>query len=210
MSIRFYDEALVEKIRSWTKDSDLTILKPNEVTRLLQEVADKVNDRPIQLPLIALSRDTTVTLDATNKKPLSREGLTFEANQELGKHLAAIPIQIGYQLDIYTRYYEEGDEYLRNFIFNFVNHPNVSIEIPYNNSKISQTTHITLLSSVEDTSDIAQRLIPGQFTRWTLKLILDNAYLFSIPFKKTWKISDSDTDINYKLKQEKTYIKENI
>lgn len=210
MSIRFYDEALVEKIKSWIKDSDLTILKPNEVTRLLQEVADKANDKPIQLPLIALSRDTTVTLDATNKKPLSREGLTLEANQELGKHLAAIPIQVGYQLDIYTRYYEEGDEYLRNFIFNFINHPNVSIEIPYNSSKISQTTHITLLSSVEDTSDISQRLVPGQFTRWTLKLVLDNAYLFSIPFKKTWKISDSDTDINYKLKQEKTYIKENI
>ena len=43
MAIRFYDKALSAKIESWIKDPNMTILKPDEVTRLLQIQADKIN-----------------------------------------------------------------------------------------------------------------------------------------------------------------------
>ena len=35
---------------------------------------------------------------------------------------------------------------------------------------------------VEDTSGIQERLFSGQFTRWTLRLDIDGAYLYSIPY----------------------------
>ena len=55
MAVRFYDSALVEKIKKWTRDPNLQILKPDETTRLLQITADKNNDKPVKLPIIAIS-----------------------------------------------------------------------------------------------------------------------------------------------------------
>ena len=40
MAIRYYDEALTEKIKSWVKDPDMRVLSPNDSTRLFQMKAD--------------------------------------------------------------------------------------------------------------------------------------------------------------------------
>lgn len=194
MAIRFYDKALSAKIESWIKDPNMTILKPDEVTRLLQIQADKNNDKPIQLPLIALSRDPNVTILSTNKQPLSFDGKSFHSTYNSTKELDAIPIEIHYQLDVYTRHYEEADEYLRNFIFNFINYPKLRVDIPYNNSNVYTFANIRLDPGAADTSDIPQRLVPGQFTRWTLRLTIIDAYLFSIPVKVNVHM-DTDNDI---------------
>jgi hypothetical protein len=86
---------------------------------------------------------------------------------------------------IYTKTFIEGDEYLRNFIFNFVNHSRMAITIPYNNINFKHTANVRINSTVTDTSDIPQRLFPGQFTRWTIKLNVDDCYLFSVPINTT-------------------------
>ena len=57
MAIRFYDDALTDKIKKWVKDPNMKILKPSESTRLFQLRADHSNDEPLTLPLIAISRD---------------------------------------------------------------------------------------------------------------------------------------------------------
>lgn len=190
MAIRLYDEALYSKIQMWVKDPNMRIIRPNEVTRLFQMRADLTNDKPLKLPLIALSRETDIQLLSANKKPLTFDGMMKEANEEKTLQINAIPIQIGYQLDIYTRHYEEGDEYLRNFIFNFVNYPKLSITLPYNDANIEHNANITLIKTVEDNSDIAQRLFPDQFTRWTIKLLIEDAYLFSIPYVTNVKVDE--------------------
>lgn len=195
MAIRYYDKALVEKITKWVKDPNMRILKPEEVTRLFQQTADINNDKPISLPLIAISREPNVEILSTNKKPLSFDGKMIKANYNKSEQLDAIPVSINYQLDIYTRYFTEGDEYVRNFIFNLINYPKLYIEIPYNNNKIEHNAYVKILSTVEDTSSIPQRLVPGQFTRWTIKLTIDDAYLFSIPILKNIHI-DSDIEID--------------
>ena len=38
-----------------------------------------------------------------------------------------------------------------------------------------------MLADVEDNSDIPERLFKTQFTRWTLSVTIDDAYLFSAP-----------------------------
>ena len=95
--------------------------------------------------------------------------------------LNAIPMELSYQLDIYCKYFNEADEYLRNFLFNLINYPKISIEIPYNNTKIIHNSTIRVESPVTDTSDIPERLISGQFTRLSISIKIDDAYMFSVP-----------------------------
>ena len=60
MSMKLYDNAFTEKIKKWTNDPNLTITSPDETRRVFQYRADIQNDKPIQLPLIAISRGKTI------------------------------------------------------------------------------------------------------------------------------------------------------
>lgn len=208
MSARLYDEALALKIENWVKDAKVRVLKPDEVDRLLKIKADEKKDKPLTLPLIALSRKPIMPILNTNKRPMSYDGMKIFAYDDNGKivrtkgnqmqKLNAIPIELQYQLDIYTAEFAEADEYLRNFIFNFVNYPNVKIEIPYHDCKLVHESTVYLDEEAEDTSDIPQRLVPGQFTRFTLNLYIDNAYEFSAPIKDNLTISSIELQVKDK------------
>jgi hypothetical protein len=195
MAISLIDDSLYAKIQGWIKDPKMVILKPNETLRLFQTVSDQTNDKPLTLPLIALSRDNDVEILQTNKKPLSFSGRILDSNSNNIQLLNGIPIIVSYQLDIYTKTFIEGDEYLRNFIFNFVNHPRMIVTIPYNNINFKHTANVRISSTVTDTSDIPQRLFSGQFTRWTIKLNVDDCYLFSVPISTTPSIELGTVEI---------------
>lgn len=196
MAVRFYDDALVKKITGWVRDPKMKITSPDETRRLFEYYGDIRDDKPIDLPLISIRRDRSIEIKQTNKKTLSYDGVHFESNAQVidGKYISrtlqlnAIPITINYQIDIYTRYAQEADEYMRNFVFNIVNFPQLTIEIPYNSSNIEHHSNIRLVSTVEDNSDIPERLVAGQFTRFTIKLYIDDAYLFSAPIKDNIKV----------------------
>jgi hypothetical protein len=70
-----------------------------------------------------------------------------------------------YQLDIYTKTAEEGDEYVRNFLFKLINNPVLKISIPYNDLNVEHIANIRVLDTVSDTSSISERIFSGQFTR---------------------------------------------
>ena len=188
MSASIYDKALLEKLKNWIKDPNLTITGPDETRRLFEYIADKSDDGKIKLPLITLRRAPSMRILSTNKKPLAFDGWRKNNNSIKGDQLNAIPIQLNYQIDIYTRYFEEAEEYVRNFIFNIINYPKLDIEIPYNNSRIIHSSNIRLDEEVNDNSDIPERLVPGQFTRKTIGIYIDDAYLFDYKTKDTIKI----------------------
>lgn len=190
MSIGLYDEALVEKIQKWIRDPNMRVLKPDEVTRLFQIKADLNNDAPLKLPLIALARNPEFEITSVNKKPMSHDGMMLRATKDKSLQIDAIPIVLGYQLDIYTRYQAEGDEYLRNFIFNLVNYPRFTITLPYHDVNIEHYGNITLLGTVTDNSDIPQRLFSDQFVRWTIRFTIEDAHLFSLPYVGNVKMSE--------------------
>lgn len=204
MSAQLYDKAITEKIKNWVVDPNLTILYPDEVRRFFQEVADQNNDK-IKLPLIAISRDRDYELDLTSKLPQISKGLTFNVNNGIADSLKSIPMKLHYQISVYTRYREEAEEYVRNLVFNIILNPTLTIQIPYNNSKIEQNSYMKLQSTIRDASDIPERLISGQFTRIVLKVDLPDARLFSyttnnvIPTinKVGLQISDTLKDNNY-------------
>lgn len=200
MSSLGYDEALLNKIKRWIRDDSLNIIGPSQAKDFFSYKADINNDKPIQLPTIVIRRLSPITVINTNRKPLSFDGAKDVINKDKGAQLNAIPIQLNYQLDIYTRYFEESDEYIRNFIFNLINYPKVEIEIPYNNSNIKHESAIRISPDIEDNSDIPERLFEGQFTRRTISIYIDDAYLFD--YKPRDVIRIENTDVEIKLKTE--------
>ncbi len=183
MGIRFYDEALSNKIANWVKDPNLKILKPDEATRLFELTADRTKDTPLTLPLISISRNRDVEILSPQKQSKTFDGFSLEKDYNTSIPVNVIPIQLGYQIDVYTKGMAEADEYIRNFVFNFINFPKLIVELPYNDLKFKHESNISLESSITDNSDIKEHLFADQFVRFTLKLVIADAYLFSIPIK---------------------------
>ena len=197
MSVGLYDEALVNKIKNWTSGTSVTIVGPQETKRLLQTIADETNDAPIKLPLISIKRPGGFTVLQTSKRPMSFDGLTLEATHEIAKQLNAIPIGVAYQIDVYARYFEEADQYARNIVFNIINYPKLQVSIPYNGANYIHDSNITMEPEVDDNSDIPERLISGQFTRFTIKISIDDAYLWDVRYRDVYSI-----DVSYEIKED--------
>ena len=190
MGVRFYDEALLNKLKYWTNHLQVTLTGVNETRRLFEILADKNNDKQIQLPLIALSRPGGYTLLNRNQRPLAHDGLAVHHSSERAAKVSNVPISIKYQLDIYCRYLDEADEFARNFVFNIINYPKLTIEFPYEDQHILHDANIRLASDIDDNSDIPERLIAGQFTRLTMNIEIDDAYLFDVRIKDNIVIRD--------------------
>ena len=199
MSVGLYDSAFVSKLQKWIVSDTLTITSPDETRRLFEWKADQNNDKPIQLPLIALRRGRDIGINSSLKQPATFDGVYVQANERKIVSLSRIPITVSYQIDIYTRYQQEADEYLRNFLFNIINYPTLNITIPYQELNYEHTSNIRLAGSVQDNSEIPERLIAGQFTRYTIPIQVDDAYLWSVPVRDNLKL---ETELQIKLKEE--------
>ena len=188
MSIKLYDDALLNKLRNWTLDTQVVVTGVNESPRLFSVVAAQTNDKSIQLPLIALSRPGGFVIEEKYKQPKSYNCAKVSYNEERSAKLNAIKISIPYQIDVYARFIEEADEYIRNIVFNIINYPVVRIEIPYHDLGIHHDSNIRIASDVEDNSDVPERLIADQFKRYTIGIIIDDAYLFDVKVKDNLRI----------------------
>lgn len=196
MAVRYYDDVLVAKIMKWTPTiSKLRVLKPSETKRFFELSADDRKDRPLTLPCVTLSRNNDIELGINIKTPKSYAGLKLNQNPTETLMLNAIPIKVQYQLDIYTKTDEEGDEYLRQYLFKLINNPVIKIVIPYNGVNIEQIANIRVLNTISDTSEMSERLFPGQFVRWTIQLEIQDAFLYDVPYRKNWQLYISEDEI---------------
>lgn len=196
MACRYYDDLIVAKLKKWLPDnSTLRVLKPDESKRFFELTAEDNNDQKFQLPLLAVSRNNDIDIELTIKNPKSYDGLKIYQTPEETLQFNVIPIRLQYQLDIYTKTFEECDEYVRNFLFKLINNPVIKIEIPYNNAHIEHIANIRVLSPVSDTSNISERLFSGQFTRFTIQMEIQDAFLFSLPYRKNWKLYVTEDDL---------------
>ena len=184
MSTYIYDEALLYKFKRWTNNTDVTLVGPDESRRLFQTIDDKTNDSNIKFPLVSLRRPLGYTADIAGKRPLTFDGMTKESNINSSMKINAIPITLNYQLDVYARYYKEADEYMRNFLFNIINYPKLEIMIKYYDVNIEHVANILPTNNIIDnSSNTAERLFPGQFVRLSYQFSLPDAYLWDIKVK---------------------------
>lgn len=164
----------------------MRVLTPEDTKRFFETTADDKNDQAFTLPMIALSRSKDIELLSNIKTNKSFDGLHRDISEVRNSmiQMNTIPIKVVYQLDIYTKTQDEADEYVRNFLFKLINNPLIVIEIPYNGVDYKHTANLRVLETVSDTSDIAERIFPGQFTRWTIQLELQDGMLFSCPYRQ--------------------------
>lgn len=200
MSLTLYDKAIVNKIKKWINDPNVTITDDTETRRVFMYESDVNNDKPISLPIVAIRRLSPITIINTTRTPMSYNGYKVEKTEDKSMELNAIPISIDYQLDIYTRHLEEASEYIREFIFNFVNFPSIEIEVPYNDSHLIQEATINLNPNIEDNSSVPERIIAGQFSRFTLSFNIPNAYLYNVKVRDNYKVNVT-TEVKYDIKE---------
>ncbi len=202
MAINYYDEAITQKIKDWLADSSkLRVLSPDESNRLIQLAAEDSEDKPLKLPIIAISRNKDIEIESAIKQNKSFDGLIIgrDATTATTVHLNVIPIKTTYQIDIYTKKRIEADEYVRQYLFKLINNPQIIIEIPYNNCIVRHTANLRVLNTVSDTSDISTHIFPGQFYKWTIQLELQDGFLFSIPQKKNWRFIGCEVTLADKI-----------
>lgn len=200
MAARYYDDAIIEKIKRWLPDnSKLRVLTPEDTKKFFETKADDQDDKPFKLPMISLYRNPEIKLLSTVKQNKSFRGLKLISNEEQTIHLNVIPIDLNYQLDIYTKTFEEGDEYVRNFLFKFINNPKIIITIPYQGLEVQHVANIRVLDSISDTSSATERLFHSQFTKWTIQFNVQDAFLFSIPYRRNWKFVGADVEVYDKI-----------
>lgn len=181
MALYFYDTALLEKLRFWTKKTNLHIYGPDETRQLFETIADETDDSPIQLPILCLRRSGGYTILNINKKPLTYDGAFIERDDDVSTQIDAVPILINYQLDIYAKFLQEADAYARNLVFNIINYPTLKINVPYGESSyFSHYANIRIAQNIQDNSAIPERMVPGLFTRLSLSIDIDDAYLWDI------------------------------
>jgi hypothetical protein len=195
MACRYYDDILAIKLHKWLPDnSNLRVLGPSETKRLFEMTAEDRNDAPASLPLITIARHKDIELLSTTKSPKSYDGLKILSTVEGTLQFNVLPIKLLYDLVIYTKTEEEVDEYVRSFLFKLINNPVIKVKIPYNGAEIEHIANIRVLSNVSDTSDISERLFVGQFHCWTIQLEIQDAFLFSLPYRRNWQLCINDTD----------------
>lgn len=194
MSLELYDKALVAKLNSWTNNTNIHVFGPDETQNLIEIIADESNDKPLQLPIISISRSNGYEIINPNKKTLTYDGLLMDATTTKSINLNAIPISIVYQIDVWTRYQKEADEFIRNLIFNLINYPTLKVIIPYNQANLEHFANIRIATDVLDNSS-NNRLATRQFTRLSIGVNIDDAYLWDARVRNVISLSgDSESD----------------
>ena len=197
MSICLYDEALIKKLKNWTANTQINIYGPDENNRMFEVIGDVTDDKPIKLPIIRLTRPAGFSILNPHKKPTTYDGMRIHST-ELGDRmikLSMIPVNIEYQLDVYCRYLKEADVLARSLIFNIINHPTLEVTIPYHDVNLTHNANIRVNTDVEDNSDIPERFVPGMFTRLTMQISIDDAYLWDARPRDNIYIDLSQIDI---------------
>ena len=205
MSAYLYDQALVEKFKKWTSSSKTQVYGPSETRRIFEVIADSTTDSEIKLPIITISRDMGYEIinSGTTRRPLSYDGVTRSHDNvsKSAKIVNAIPISLVYQIDVYARLAEEADILMRNLVFNIVNYPAMTIDIP--DADMKSTARIAFASTtIDDNSNISERFIEGNLTVLSAKISIDDAYLWDVRQHR-----DAEIDIRIDdLYETKTYI----
>ena len=180
LSVSLYDDAILKKLQLWADNSSLTVLGVEDTRRLFETEADVHNDESIKLPLLSLKRKSSFTIDHTAKAPMADNGALVMASDEKGTRLNAVPITLSYQLDVYTRHKQEAEEYIRNLIFNMIDFPRITVEIPYEGLKWLHDANMIIESTVTDNSSDSMRLNLGQFTKLSIEFTVPDAYLWDV------------------------------
>lgn len=205
-----YDMAIVDDFRvRFNYKKDGTPKTNNRVQITNQEnvfniIGDIENDN-IQFPIISITR-TGWSIKDFSQEAQNNAGVLmgYMDEDEDGRvkqvRLQAIPIQINYQVDIWTQSRIDNDIIARELIWFYWQRPQMLVKIPHG----LDTTHVFNVAfelDITDNSDIAEHNSRGRYYRQTLGMYVDDGYLWrssvtNVPIVAEAKYAIFDGEIN--------------
>lgn len=196
MSVKLYDDAIINNFRDILSDSRIHILPVEQALKFTAQL----NRDDITFPLISTTRlGYSIKLNEVNFNGLHTGGYQRREGNGTTIFAQVIPIRINYQVDVFTVNKELGDEIIRELVFYLLQNPTLKVEIPYN-LNIKHAFNLFLESDVVDNSDTVEHINKGVLFRNTLSMYTDDAYLFASREQLHGNVS-ADVKTIYKRKE---------
>lgn len=194
MSVYWYDEAIVNTLRTITGDTRVSIVPTDTLFRYVANLKDDT----ITFPLISLTR-LGYTLIQTGRTPTSSQGYPIGSSDGVVRELQFIPIQVNYQLDVISRKRDDNDMIVDELIFYFINNPSMNVMIG-KGADIPHKFSMMFNPDVIDNSDIESHMSRGEYFRSTMTFYLPDAKLWKVTTKPKRSLGDvkvvGTTDVN--------------
>lgn len=183
-----YDLAIIEDLRTRFSYDKNGKKKTNQIVQITNAenvfniIGDIENDN-IQFPIISLVRTGWEIIDYSQEFMNNSGGLVGYLEDDKGQRtrqvrLQALPIQINYQLDIWTQNRIDNDILAREIIWFYTLNPQMRVKIPHG-LNITHPFNIAFEKEIVDNSDIQEHNSRGRYYRQTLGIYTDNdAYLW--------------------------------
>lgn len=174
MSLKCYDEAIMEKVKkvfpnvTWADEDGA-----------LNRNAEKDNKLVATLPLITLYRtNNTFNFEQFGNDSHTRRGRYVLPSEE---RIKAFPVNIFYQMDIYSDKRVEVDDIWREIIQFFYTDPEIDVhfeglEIPYK--------YVVWLVDTDNTTDVSSFSDKGRIHRQTINLEVRQAQMLFTKYVK--------------------------
>ena len=174
MSVKSYDDAIIDKFRRVFNTDVIHILPVENAIRFMSQLKrDKV-----EFPLISTTR-LGFSVVGSNVNQAAKMTGSFVRRDGKNNNIFAqsIPIRIEYQLDVFTVDRESCDEIVRELIFFFYTRPTLKAHFKYG-LDFEHNFNLFLNDDVVDNSDTVEHINNGVMFRNTLTFYTDDARLF--------------------------------
>lgn len=174
MSIKAYDDAIINRFREVFNDDIIYILPVENAIRFVAQL--KKDD--VKFPLISTMR-LGYSIVSSNVNHNAKMIGSFAKRDGENNNLFAqsIPIRIEYQLDVFTVDKQSCDEIVRELIFFFYQHPTLQAHFEYG-LDFNHNFNIFLNDDITDNSDTVEHINNGVMFRNTLTFYTDDSRLF--------------------------------
>ena len=184
MSVKSYDDAIIDNFRAIFNDETISILPVENAIRF----SGQLQKDDIKFPMISTTRLGYSIRNSDVNFNAKRIGSFVRRDGENNNIYAqVIPIRIEYQLDVFTVDQETCDEIIRELVFFFAQHPTLEAHFEYG-LDIDHNFNMFLNDDIVDNSDTVEQINKGVLFRNTLTFYVDDAYLFRSKKQKQGEI----------------------
>lgn len=193
MSVYAYDQSIVKSFESiFNKDISINVVEN------LFDFKAFIHRDDLRLPIINITR-TNWSINNNRNHAMKFTGAPVDTrvDEETGvvyiKGVRMMPININYQVDVFTDTRKENDLIMRELIFYLSTNTSLLVDIPYG-LNIQHIFNLILDDTIEDNSDIAAHPNRGRYFRQTIGMYIDNAYLW-----KSYDEAQTELDFTFEM-----------
>lgn len=174
MSIKAYDDAIINRFREVFNDDIIYILPVENAIRFVAQLKKDT----VKFPLISTMRlGYSIIGNMVNHNAKMIGSFTKKDGKNNNLFAQSIPIRIEYQLDVFTVDKQSCDEITRELIFFFYQHPTLQAHFEYG-LDFDHNFNMFLNDEIVDNSDTVEHINNGVMFRNTLTFYVDDARLF--------------------------------